>query len=208
MKLTDRTVVDFLAAVRSADPTPGGGSAAALAGALGASLLAMVAAIPKPRATTDQDVERLEAAGTNCAESSERLTALIERDAAAYDGVMAAYRLPKQSDEDKAARSARIQDALRAATEAPLDVMRACSDAIEQAAVVAAYGNRNAASDVQVAFELLGAGLRGARSNVEINLPGVKDETYARRALAEADRLAAEAETGIAAARRRLADGV
>ena len=144
MKLTDTTVSTFLAAVRSSEPTPGGGSASALAGALGASLLAMVAAIPKPRATTDQDVERLEAAGARCAELSEHLT-LVDRDADAYMAVMAAYRLPKQRDDEKAARSARIQDAIRGAIEAPLDVMRACSDAIEQGAVVAAYGNRNAA---------------------------------------------------------------
>lgn len=208
MALIDRTVSDFLAALRSSEPTPGGGSASALAGATGAALLAMVAGIPKPRATTDQDVERLEAAGSRCAELSERLATLIDRDSDAYNVVMGAYRLPKQTDEEKATRTGRIQDGLREAIAAPLDVMRACSDAIEQAAVVAAYGNRNAASDVQVGLELLGAGLRGAKLNVEINLGSVKDQEYVGRTRAEIDRLAAEADAGIGAARSRLVEGL
>lgn len=208
MKLTDQTISDFLAAVRSPDPTPGGGSASALAGALGASLLAMVAGIPKPRAATDPDLERLHAAGARCAELCARLATLVDRDSDAYNGVVAAYRLPKQTDEEKAARAARIQEALRVATDAPLDVMRACSEALAQAAVVAAYGNRNASSDVQVGLELLGAGLRGARMNVEINLGGVKDQDYGGRVRAEIDRLASEADAGVAAARGRLAEGL
>jgi methenyltetrahydrofolate cyclohydrolase len=206
MKLTDRTIAEFLAAVRSSEPTPGGGSASALAGAVGASLLAMVAAVPKPRATTDEDLGRLHAAGARCAELSEVLTALIDRDSDAYNGVMAAYRLPRQTGEEKAARSGRIQEALRAATDAPLDVMRACRDAIRQAAAVAAHGNPNASSDVQVALELLGAGLRGAQMNVEINLPNVKDEAYVARTRSDVERLAADANAGTAAARTGLSE--
>lgn len=206
MKLTDKTLLELLAAFRSSDPTPGGGSASALAGAVGASLMAMVAGIPKPLATTEQDVARLEAAGARCAELSARLAALIDRDSEAYDMVVAAYRLPKGGDAEKAARSTRIQEAMRAATEVPLEVMRACSDAIEQAAVVAAYGNRNASSDVQVGLELLGAGLRGAKVNVEINLGGLKDADYAGRTREAIERLAAEADRGVASARARLSE--
>jgi methenyltetrahydrofolate cyclohydrolase len=206
MKLTDKTLLDLLAAFQSSDPTPGGGSAAALAGAVGASLMAMVAGIPKPLATTEQDVERLEAAGATCAQLSARLATLIDRDSEAYDTVVAAYRMPKGSDADRAARGARIQAAMRAATEAPLEVMRACSDAIEQAAVVAAYGNRNAWSDLQVGLELLGAGLRGAKVNVEINLGSFKDPEYAGRTRDTIERLASEADRGIAAARAKLTE--
>ena len=82
--------------------------------------------------------------------------------------------------------------------------MRACSDAIEQGAVVAAFGNRNASSDVQVGLELLGAGLRGARLNVEINLGSLKDADFVARAKAEADRLDAESGPGIHAAKDKL----
>ena len=94
---------------------------------------------------------------------------------------MAAYRQPKGTDEEKAARSAAIQEALRAAIAAPLDVMRACAAAAEQGVVVASLGNPSAASDVQVGFELVGAGLRGARLNVEMNLDGVKDKDYVEK---------------------------
>ena len=208
MKLTDRTLSDLLAAFRSSDPTPGGGSASALAAAVGASLLAMVAGIPKPRATTEEDLERLEAAGTRCADLSGRLAELIDRDSEAYELVVAAYRLPKTTDAEKTARAARIQEALRAAIEAPLDVMRACSDAVEQAATVAAYGNRNASSDVQVGLELLAAGMRGAKLNVEINLGSVKNEEYAARTRESVGRMIEELDRGVAAARSRLAEGL
>ena len=178
MKLTERRVDDLLQAFRSPDPTPGGGSAAALAGAIGASLLAMVAGLPKSRAATEEDVERLQAAGRRCAAIAGDLTTLVDRDSEAYDLVVGAYRQPKGTDEEKAARSAAIQQAMRAAIAAPLDVMRACAAAAEQGVVVAALGNPSASSDVRVGFELLGAGLRGAKLNVEINLGSVKDAAY------------------------------
>jgi formiminotetrahydrofolate cyclodeaminase len=178
VKLTERRVDDLLQAFRSPDPTPGGGSAAALAGALGASLLAMVAGLPKSRAATEEDAERLQAAGRRCAAIAGDLTTLVDRDSEAYDLVVGAYPQPKRTDEEKSARSAAIQQAMRAAIAAPLDVMRACAAAAEQGVVVAALGNPSASSDVRVGFELLGAGLRGAKLNVEINLGSVKDAAY------------------------------
>jgi len=178
VKLTERRVDDLLQAFRSPDPTPGGGSAAALAGALGASLLAMVAGLPKSRAATEEDAERLQAAGRRCAAIADDLTTLVDRDSEAYDLVVGAYQQPKRTDEEKSARSAAIQQAMRAAIAAPLDVMRACAAAAEQGVVVAALGNPSASSDVRVGFELLGAGLRGAKLNVEINLGSVKDAAY------------------------------
>jgi formiminotetrahydrofolate cyclodeaminase len=189
VKLVDRTVRDFLSAVRSPEPTPGGGSAAALAGAAGASLLAMVAGLPKSRAATAEDAARLKAAGERCTALAEELAALIDRDSEAYGHVMAAYRKPKATDEEKAARSAAIQDAMRIAIAAPLDVMRACAAAAEQGVVIATLGNPSASSDGQVGFELLGAALRGARLNVEINLESVKDESYAGKVRREIEEL-------------------
>ena len=179
MKLTDRTVTDLLAAFRSSDPTPGGGSASALAGAIGASLLAMVAGLPKPNATTDADIGRLKGAGERCTALAAEMTALVDRDSEAYALVVAAYRKPKTTDEEKAARSAAIQDAMRAAIAAPLDVMRACTEAAAQGGVIASLGNPSASSDLLVGLELLRAGLRGAKLNVEINLGSVKDMDYA-----------------------------
>ncbi len=204
MALIDLSVGDLLRALRSPDPTPGGGSASALAGATGAALLTMVAGLTKPRAATAADVASLADAGARCAATSDRLAGLIDRDRDAYDLVVAAFRMPKLTAADTSARGSAIQAAMLAATEAPLDVMRACGNAIAQSAVVAAFGNRNASSDVGVALELLGAGLRGARLNVDINLPSIKDAAFVERATEEARRLAADAELGIATARRAL----
>ncbi len=208
MKLTERPLTDLLAAFRSSDPTPGGGSASALAGAIGASLLAMVAALPKPRAATEEDVGRLQASGRRCTDVSQTLAALVDRDAEAYELVITAYRLPKTTGEEKTIRSAKIQEAMRAAIEAPLGVMRACHEAAEQAPVIAEFGNRNASSDVLVGVELLLAGLRGARLNVDINLGSVKDASYADSVRSAVEQLTAAAEREAASARRRFADAM
>jgi formiminotetrahydrofolate cyclodeaminase len=188
-KLTALPLSELLAAFRSSDPTPGGGSASALSSAIGASLLAMVAGLPKPRATTSEDLERLAEAGRRCTALAVQLEALIDQDSAAYDLVVGAFRLPKGTEDEKAARGAAIQKALVAATEAPLDVMRRTSEALASAPAVVELGNQNAASDVQVALGLLKAGLLGARQNVEINLGSLKDSAYVERVRAEAFRL-------------------
>jgi formiminotetrahydrofolate cyclodeaminase len=202
MKFIDKMVTELLADFRAPEPTPGGGSASALAGALGASLLAMVAGLPKSKATTAEDIARLKAAGDRCTELSLQLAGLVDRDSEAYTEVVNAYKQPKATDEEKAARSAAIQEGFRAAIGAPLDVMRACAAAGEQGVVVASLGNPSAFSDVQVGLELLGAALRGAKLNVEINLESIKDGDYADRARDEAAELERALEHETSAARR------
>ena len=205
VKLVDHSVTDLLAAFRSSAPTPGGGSAAALSGAVGASLLAMVAGLPKSRASNDDDTTKLSAAGARCTALANELAALIDRDTEAYDLVVAAYRQPKGTDEEKAARSAAIQAALRSAIDAPLSVMRACDAALEQGITIAGFGNPSASSDVQVGLELLAAGLRGAKLNVDINLGSVKDTTYVEKVRTEADRFVENAGHHSGAARGAFA---
>ena len=202
MTFTDRTVAQLLEAFASPEPTPGGGSAAALAGALGASLLAMVAGLPKSRAATAEDSARLAAAGARCRAIAADLTALVDRDSDAYQLVMDAYRQPKATDADKALRSAAIQEAMRAAIAAPLAVMRACAAAAEQGVVIAALGNPSASSDAAVAFELLGAGTRGAKLNVETNLGSIKDAAYAETVRGEVTEFERALNHETAAARR------
>src|SRR5262245_25106844 len=123
--LTSRSLTDLLDAFGSPDPTPGGGSAAALIGALGASLLAMVAGLPKTRTGVPAEREALDAARADLQRLQRTLIELVDRDAAAYDLVVAAFRKPKGTDEEKARRSAAIQDALRVATEVPIETYRA-----------------------------------------------------------------------------------
>ena len=193
MKLTASSVSDLLAAFRSAEPTPGGGSAAALAGAAGASLLAMVAGLPKPKAASAAELERLKDAGIRCTALAARLEALIDEDSDAYGLVLNAFRLPKATDQEQAARTAAIQRALTAATESPLQVMRHCAEALATAPAVLALGNPNASTDAQVGVALLRAARLGAQANVEINLGSLKDAGYVSRVRAETARLAAGA---------------
>jgi formiminotetrahydrofolate cyclodeaminase len=204
MSLTERSVRELIAAIRSPDPTPGGGSASALAGAIGAALLAMVAGLGRPATADSDDLDRLAAAGARAHALSDELTRLIDADAQAYDVVMHAYKLPKATDEEKQRRSDRIQQALEGAIAAPLDVMRLCTEAAEHATVIASFGNPNAASDVRVAVELLRAGFRGAQANVEINLETLENGARVDAIRSEASRLYHALESEVDAAQARL----
>jgi methenyltetrahydrofolate cyclohydrolase len=193
MPLADSPLRDLLAAFSSPDPTPGGGSASALAAAIGASLLMMVAGLPKTRSGSDTERTALTAAGSRLDGIRARLTAAIDTDARAYDGVVAAYKLPKATADEQAARKAAIQQALRAATDVPLEVMRLSASALEQAKTIAANGHRAAASDVGVATALLRAGVRGAALNIDINAGSVSDQAYGDGVRAESARLSESA---------------
>jgi formiminotetrahydrofolate cyclodeaminase len=197
-------LADLVDAFSSTDAVPGGGSAAALAGTLGASLLLMVAGLPKTKTGAPEETADLAGAAARIRPLRDSLLALVDRDSEAYAGVMAAFRLAKGSDAEKAQRQAAIDAATRQATEAPLDTMRACQQALRGAVVVAANGGRNATSDVGVAIELLLAGLRGARLNVEINLKDLPDPDYVARIRREAGELERDAAADADGARRLL----
>ena len=175
ISLADRSLRDVLEAFASSAPTPGGGSAAALAGALGSALLAMVASLPKSRNGTSEERAILDEAKATLGSVRTRLLALADRDAAAYDLVVAAFRLPKGTDDEKAARTAAIQDAFRVATEVPLETLAACREAQLQADAVAQAAVASAASDVGVAVHLLGSASMGAMLNIETNITSLKD---------------------------------
>ncbi len=187
MALIDRTVTGLLDAFASSDPTPGGGSAAALAGATSAALLSMVAGLPKTKTNAPDERTALDAALTELPALRALLTSLVDRDADAYDLVVAAFRKPKATDDEKAARKAAVQDATRVATEIPLETMKACAVLKRIASIVGANGNTNAASDVYVATLLADAAMKGARSNVDINLGGISDPAIAASLKAQAD---------------------
>ena len=195
-------LADLLDAFASNDPVPGGGSAAALTGALGVSLLIMVAGLPKSRTGAPEEVADLSKASARLRPLRESLQELIDRDAAAYQGVIAAYRLPKQSNEEQAHRAQAIADAMREATGTPLDTMRLCQQALEGAAIVAANGLGSASSDVAVAIELLLTAAKGAGMNVDVNLAAMKDG--AEQARLERKELEAEAIAAAQRARRSL----
>lgn len=202
MRLTERVVKDLVESFSAPTPTPGGGSASALTSGLGASLLLMVARMPKSRHNTDDEREALGRAGASLTALRDALIQLVDRDSDAYDAVVSAYRLPKATDDEKARRTAAIAAALGQATEVPLEIMRISSQVLAEGERVARYGNRAAASDVGVGLELTAAGLRGAALNVHTNLETLKDRDYVDRTADTAARVAASAE----ASRRRATE--
>jgi formiminotetrahydrofolate cyclodeaminase len=178
---SSRTVGSLLDAFASNQPVPGGGSAAALAGAVGTSVLIMVASLPKTRTGAQSERDALDAAAVRLRPLREALTGLIDRDSDAYSNVVAAYRLAKGTDAEQSARRRAIEDAMRAATETPLETMRACQQALADAVVVAGGGVKSASSDAGVAIELLCAALRGAALNVDTNIGALADRAVAER---------------------------
>lgn len=176
--LAKQSLTDVLDAFSSSAPTPGGGSAAALAGALGASLLAMVAGLPKTKTNAPEERAALDAARAKILELRAQLIGLIDRDAAAYDTVVDAYRLPKTTEDGKAARKAAIQSALKLASEVPLETCLAANEVMRQGASVAGAGNPSARSDIAVAIQFLLTAVQGALYNIEANLGSVTDEAF------------------------------
>jgi formiminotetrahydrofolate cyclodeaminase len=178
--LTDLTVRRFTERLATSDPVPGGGSAAALAGAMGAALVRMVVELSTGRPGAEGRDADLAEIGAAAGAAQSELLALAERDAAAYDAVVHARRLPRASDDDRRARDARLAAAVREATRVPLETARISARVFGLAELLAPIGNRNAISDVGVAALLASTALRGAALNVEINLPYLAREETLR----------------------------
>ncbi len=193
--LIDRTITSLLEAISAADPTPGGGSAAALVGATGTALLVMVTGMPKSRTNAIAEREALDSAHTELLRLRDELASLVDRDASAYDLVVAAFRKPKATDTEKLERKAAIQDATRVATEVPLETIRACVRAMQEGRAAASYGNPSAASDVKVGYRLLLAAAEGALDNVDINLGGLTDTALQTAIREESAQLMRDART-------------
>lgn len=198
----------FLDRLASATPTPGGGSAAAAIGAMGAALISMVCNVTLSKKGQEAVAAHMQAVLVESERLRAALSGMMTEDIAAFDSLMQAYRLPKDSDADKAARAAAIQHGLRAATEAPLDCARACAELIGIAGRVAEHGFKGVISDAGVGVLAAQTALRSAALNVEINVPSLTDRAYAEAARAELTRLLATgqqaSEAVFALVRRRL----
>lgn len=200
----EHSVSQFLDALASSTPTPGGGTASAVAAAMGTALLMMVAGLARSRTNAGEEKTVLAEAGAALAPLRDRLTYLADADADAFDRVMTAYRLPKATDEEKAARKRAVQDTLKAASTTPLEVLRATTAVVTLSRPVAAHGNRSAVSDVRVALELLEASAAGAAANVEINIVSLDDENFRKASAAEVVELTNRVTEDAAAARAAL----
>jgi formiminotetrahydrofolate cyclodeaminase len=189
-RLSELSVRELLDRLGTDDPVPGGGSAAALAGAAGAALVQMVVALTTGRPTAADHEDELTEIRVRCATLSSELLRLAELDAAAYASVVAARRLPRDSDVERHARTAQIDAATREATRVPLETARRAEEVVGLTERVAPIGSRNAVSDVGVAALLAVAALRGAVLNVRINLPFLPDgEPLRGEAAAEIERV-------------------
>ncbi|NEU12008.1 cyclodeaminase/cyclohydrolase family protein [Methylobacterium sp. BTF04] len=185
----DTTIAVFLDGLASAAPTPGGGGAAAIHGAMGAALLSMVCNLTigkKKYVAVEGELKDILAQSEAL---RAELTGMIADDVAAFDAVMAAYGLPKGTDDEKAARAETIQEALKVATDVPLDCCRACRKVIDLAEPVAEKGNLNVISDAGVAVLSAHAGLRSAALNVYVNAKGLDDRAFADERLKELESL-------------------
>lgn len=176
--LTDLTIKDFLKKTASNSPVPGGGSIAALSGAISASLLEMVANLTIGKKGYEEFEEEMKEISAAVLEYRKKLIADIDKDSNAYDAVMAAYRLPKSNDEERDRRSGAIQEALKNAVLVPMEVAKMGLDIIKMAGNIVRDGNKNAITDGAVAAMMARTALLSALYNVKINLSSIKDEAF------------------------------
>jgi formiminotetrahydrofolate cyclodeaminase len=206
--ITQRPVETFLDELAGAAPTPGGGSAAAVIGAMGAALISMVCNVTMGKKGLEAVTSDMQAVRDESEHLRARLTAMVAEDVAAFDGLMAAYRLPKSNDDEKSRRAEAIQTNLRAATETPLACARACAAVVMLARRAAEKGFAGVVSDAGVGVLAANSALRCAALNVYINAPSLKDRAYAASATAEieslAERCAQESEAVFELVRSRL----
>jgi formiminotetrahydrofolate cyclodeaminase len=191
----ETSIRDFLAAVASADEAHGVVSAAAVAGGMGASLLAMVAALPKTRSDSAVDRMELTKAATALSDLPEQLIETVEAETAVK--IFAARNLPQASEAQRMDRQAAIQLALRAAADVPLEVMRLCARGLKLGHTVAVHGTRAAAAEMQLAVTLLHAAFSGVRTNLEGKLSSLTDRAYVTSVVDEIARLSEEATDAI-----------
>lgn len=180
MKLAEQNTAQFTALLASNAPAPGGGSAAALSGSIGAALTAMVCALTAEKPQHAQHQEEILAIRQRAEDLRLQFLDVMDRDTQAFLAVSGAFALPKSTDQEKAARSAAIQAGLVQCTRTPLEMMALAAEALRLTASLLGRFNENAASDLGVAALSLRSGLQGAWLNVLINVGSLKDRELAR----------------------------
>lgn len=200
-----RKVVEVSA---SDSPTPGGGSVSALVASLGVAMVAMVGNLTVGKEKYKDVEPEVKEILDKAYGIIGRLEQLVDQDIAEFGNFMKVLKMPKDTDEEKALRQARMQEALKSATDTPLEIASTCLEAVKLAEQLSKIGNKGAISDVGVAAYVAEAALNSALLSVDINLPGIKDADYVARASAERARLVNEAlalkEQAVAKVQERL----
>jgi glutamate formiminotransferase/formiminotetrahydrofolate cyclodeaminase len=197
MNLTDLSVKAFLSELASDSPAPGGGSAAALAGAAGAALCAMAARLTLGREKHRDAWQEMEELRDEASALGERLCALVDEDAEAYAAVVAARRLPKATDAERAARGAALRDAVIRSARVPLETLTILRGLAGCAARAVERGNPSCLTDAGSAAQMIRAGAMAAAYNVRVNLPDVAEASLR-------DGLRAQAAEALAAVRAQV----
>jgi formiminotetrahydrofolate cyclodeaminase len=183
--IKDKSIQQFLDELASKSATPGGGSAAAIMGAMGAALVSMVCNLTMGKKNYEAVEGEMKALLEQAESLRAHLTDMVRADMEAFNQVMGAYGLPKETDDEKQTRSQAIQAALKAATDVPLECARACAEVIRLSKIAAEKGNKNVVSDAGVAVVAGYAALRSAALNVHVNTGGIKDEAFVSSRLEE-----------------------
>jgi len=192
---TEMTLKEFMGHLASRSPAPGGGSVSALAGSLSAALTAMVARFSAGRKSNSKELEQQIEQNLQVSLRLQRiLQEDVDQDTAAYNRVVDAYRMPKGTAVEKKVRSRAIQEALRGATQLPLQVAQRSLEVLEVSFWALAEGNPNTWSDAVVAVLMAQSGIEGALANVAINLDGIKDAVFKKEMTAQAGEIRRKAQ--------------
>ncbi len=208
MKLSELTVKGFVEELASNSPAPGGGSVAALVASLGAALASMVGSLTVGKEKYRDNWEAMEEVRREGERLHADLLKLMQEDTEAFNAFMAAMKLPKTTDEEKAVRREAMQEATRGAIAVPFRTLRCCSAVVTLAATACEKGNPNAVTDAGTAAVLARASAVAAAYNVKINLMGLKDEAYVARAREEMTSLLADIETRVAAVEKAVEEAL
>ncbi len=204
--MVNENVKQFIQKLSSGAPTPGGGSAAALGGAMASALSEMVCnlTIGKEKYASVQD--RIEGEKKKLALYGKRLMEIVDEDAGAFDRVMDAFKMPKDSEAEKEERARAIQDAYKLASSVPMETAERCMGVLESAVIVAQAGNKNSITDAGSSALFAHASLNVALLNVRINLSGIKDETFCSEMEKKVETLREKADEKLTAV-SRIVDG-
>lgn len=193
MKLVDLSVRDFLNIVDSKSPAPGGGSVSALVSALGCTLGRMVAHLTFDKKKYKELPEGEQVIFKNSFEEIDNyrkvLEELVDKDTEAYNLVMSAYKLPKESDDEKKIRKITIEKNLKLAIETPLEICKISKKTLKALKIILKYGNKNAITDLGVSAILLYSGIEGGILNVKVNLSGLDDERFKMETISQLDEI-------------------